>query len=70
MRIEYDADVDVLTIYLREGKYASSDEVAPNMIVDFDPQGAPLTIEILQAREMLGFEGALRLDIPFAVVQT
>jgi uncharacterized protein YuzE len=65
MKIEYDSRVDVLMIYLREGDYASSDEVAPNMIVDFDDAGAPMAIEILNARSLLNIEGSLMLELPF-----
>ncbi len=68
MKIEYDAEVDVLMIYLRDGEYASSDEVAPNMIVDFDDEGVPLAIEILDARRVLRLEGKLlTLELPVAL---
>ncbi len=67
MKINYDADVDVLMIRLRAGDYAESDEVAPNIIIDFDDQGLPLTIEILDARRLLGTANALTLELPLTV---
>ncbi len=64
MRIYYDPAVDVLMIYLRDGDYADSDQVAPNVIMDFDDQGAPLAIEIMQARKILQIENTLSLEVP------
>ena len=63
MKLSYDQEVDVLLIELREGTYATSDEVAPGMIVDFDEQGQPLRIEILNARDILDMEGGLKLEV-------
>ena len=68
MKIEYDASVDALVIQLREGKYAGSDEVAPNVIMDFDEDGAPLAIEILNARQVLRLEDTLKLELPVAEI--
>lgn len=60
MRLNYGPEADVLLIELREGVYANSEEVAPGMIVDFDEQGQPLRIEILNARDMLDLEGGFK----------
>lgn len=54
MKITYDETVDILTIRLREGDYAESDEVVPGIIVDFDQQGKPMALEILDAKLLLG----------------
>ncbi|MBN1284122.1 MAG: DUF2283 domain-containing protein [Anaerolineae bacterium] len=62
MRIKYDPSVDILMIYLREGSYAISEEVAPDMIVDLDENGAPLRIEILNARDLFE-EGVVKLEV-------
>jgi uncharacterized protein YuzE len=70
MKIEYDSEVDVLMIYLREGEYAGSEEIA-NMIVDFDEEGNPLTIEILNARQVLGTgENMLQVEVPVILSRT
>lgn len=70
MKIRYDAEVDVLVIRLRSGSYAESDEVAPNIIVDFDQEGNPLAIEILNAKQTLQLEETLQVEFPFVVSQT
>ena len=53
MKLSYDVQANALLIELRAGTYATSDEVAPGMIVDFDEQGQPLRIEILNVRDHL-----------------
>ena len=52
MKLSYRCpSITTLLIELREGTYATSDEVTPGMIVDFDKQGQPLRIEILNAHD-------------------
>ncbi len=63
MQIQYDPSVDVLVIRLREGKVSESDEVAPGMILDFDAEGRPLSIEILNAERLLSPDH--KLELPF-----
>jgi uncharacterized protein YuzE len=63
MQIQYDPSVDVLMIRLRDGKVSESDEVAPGMIVDFDANGVPLAIEILNAERVLSPDH--KLELPF-----
>ena len=63
MQIQYDPSVDVLVIRLRDGKVSESDEVAPGMIVDFDEDGRPLAIEILNAEHVLSPDH--KLELPF-----
>lgn len=54
MRITYDESVDIIYIRLREGDYEESDEVSEGVIVDFDKEGKPMAIEILDASRMMG----------------
>jgi uncharacterized protein YuzE len=54
MKVTFDESVNILTIRLREGDYAESDEVVEGIIVDFDKQGKPMAIEILDASSLLG----------------
>ncbi|MBN1966744.1 MAG: DUF2283 domain-containing protein [Anaerolineae bacterium] len=63
MRIKYDPTVDVLMIYLREGTYAISEEVAPGMIVDLDDEHRPLRIEILDASHTLELDSGVQLEV-------
>ncbi|TAH53541.1 MAG: DUF2283 domain-containing protein [Chloroflexota bacterium] len=53
MRITYDESVDIIYIRFREGDYEESDEVSEGVIVDFDKEGKPMAIEILDASKML-----------------
>ncbi len=65
MKIKYDAEVDILVIRLREGEYYETNEVTPDVLVDFDEEGNPLAIEILNARQVLNAgEDMLHLEIP------
>jgi uncharacterized protein YuzE len=54
MRIRYDPSVDILYIRLREGPVQESDEITPDIIVDYGEDGKPMGIEILDASEVLG----------------
>jgi uncharacterized protein YuzE len=49
VKIQYSPDVDVLYIRLRESKISNSDELAADIILDFDENGSPVGIEILAA---------------------
>jgi uncharacterized protein YuzE len=49
MRIHYSRDVDALYIRLRETDIADSDEVAEDIIVDYDSNGKVVGIEIISA---------------------
>ncbi len=69
MKIKYDAEVDVLMIYLREGEYVDREEIG-NMSVDFDKEGNPLTIEILNASQVLDIKGTFSVKTPVLLKQT
>ena len=47
MRFNYDIETDSLSIRLSEGSYSESEEVAYDIIFDFDHGGALTGIEIL-----------------------
>ena len=49
MRIHYDARTDTLTMILRDGVVAESDEAKPGIILDFDASGGLVSIELLEA---------------------
>ncbi len=65
MKLEYDPEVDVLVIRLREGQCAESDEATEGLIIDFDAEGTPLAIEILDARRVLSPDSDKKLELPF-----
>lgn len=51
MRINYTQDDDALYIRLKENDIENSDEIADDIILDFDKNGSIVGIEILSASE-------------------
>jgi uncharacterized protein YuzE len=49
VKVEYDNAADTLTLVLREGSVAESDEQKPGVILDYDDAGELLSIEVLDA---------------------
>lgn len=49
MKLTYDAATDSLYVTLREGEGASSDEIAPNVVADFDGEGNLTGLDIQHA---------------------
>jgi uncharacterized protein YuzE len=45
--IEYDPQVDVLTLYFSDATVEDSDEIEPGVIVDYDAEGHVIGVEIL-----------------------
>ena len=54
MKITYDKEVDALNVVLRKGKVARTEEIAPEVLLDFDRNGNPLYLEIIGASEKIG----------------
>ncbi len=53
MKVIYDKETDTLSIILRPGKVAESDEARAGLILDYDKSGALLSIEVLDASEQV-----------------
>jgi uncharacterized protein YuzE len=53
MKVIYDKETDTLSIILRSGKVAESDEARPGLILDYDKSGKLLSIELLDASEQV-----------------
>jgi YD repeat-containing protein len=51
MKVEYDSETDTLTITLRAGVVAESDEDKPGVVLDYDEAGNLLSIEVLDASQ-------------------
>jgi uncharacterized protein YuzE len=54
VRITYDGDTDILTVILRDGPVAESDEDKPGVILDYDEDGEIVSLEILDASRRVG----------------
>ena len=63
MNVRYDRSADVLTIRLREGTVAESDEERPGVILDLDAEGRVLAIEILDATRRVELPGSVTLEV-------
>ena len=73
MKINYDPQVDALSVTLRKGVVDRTVEIAPEIMLDFDKEGRPLYLEILDATAKIGKNNmnSIRIGdakIPFAVV--
>ena len=53
MKVIYDKETDTLSIILRSGKVAESDEIRPGLILDYDKAGRPVSIEFLDASKQV-----------------
>jgi len=49
MTIEYDSETETVTVVLRRGIVAESDECEPGIVLDYDQSGNLLSIEVLDA---------------------
>jgi uncharacterized protein YuzE len=53
VKVIYDKETDTLSIILRSGKVAESDEPRPGLILDYDTAGQLVAIELLDASEQV-----------------
>ena len=53
MKVIYDRETDTLSIILRPGKVANSDETTDALIMDYDRAGKLISIELLDASEQV-----------------
>ena len=51
MRMHYSQDADAIYIRLKEDRIYNTDEVTPDIIMDYDDKGNVIGIEILSASE-------------------
>jgi len=51
MRMHYSQDADAIYIRLKEDRIHNTDEVTPDIIMDYDDKGNVIGIEILSASE-------------------
>ncbi len=53
VKVIYDKETDTLSIILRPGKVAESDEARPGFILDYDRAGRLVSLELLDASEQV-----------------
>ena len=53
MKIKFDKEANAIYIRFKEGKIAESDEIKDGVIIDYDSEGNPLAIEILNAKNII-----------------
>ena len=53
MKVIYDKETDTLSIILRAGAVAESDEAREGLILDYDKAGRLVSIELLDASEQV-----------------
>ena len=53
MKMIYDKETDTLSIILRPGAVADSDEVREGLILDYDKTGRLVSLELLDASEQV-----------------
>ncbi len=53
MKVRYDPDTDALYIRLRTGKIVDSEQLATDVIVDYDQKNRIVAVELLRARKHL-----------------
>jgi uncharacterized protein YuzE len=62
MKVRYDQEADAVYIRFREGEIAESDEIKDGVIIDYDSEGKPLAIELLDAKEILAGKPEVVVD--------
>ena len=63
MKVEYDSETDTLTVTLRAGTIAESDEDKPGVILDYDEAGNLLSIEVLDASQRVEEPGTVTFSL-------
>jgi YD repeat-containing protein len=63
MKAVYDAHTDTLTVELRPGPIAESDEDKPGVILDYDAEGNLVSIEILDASKRVAETRSMQFQV-------
>ena len=63
MNITYDVETDTLTIELRSGPVANTEEQRPGVLLDYDASDRLVAIEVLDASQRVDDVGAVRLEV-------
>ena len=63
MKINYDPKADALYIKLSDKKIKESDESGKGLIIDYDENGEPVGIELLQASRLFGGKKEVSVEL-------
>jgi uncharacterized protein YuzE len=63
MKVIYDRETDTLSIILRAGKVADSDETREGLILDYDKSGKLISLELLDASEQVNRPHAMEFAL-------
>lgn len=63
MKISYDKEVDALNIMFKKGRVERTEEISPEVFVDFGKSGDPLYIEIIGVSEKLGKANFNKIEV-------
>lgn len=69
MRLSYDPQTDSLYIHLSELPSTDSDEVADNVVIDFDAQGGIVGIDVQHASRHADISRLVLEKMPFRELQ-
>jgi uncharacterized protein YuzE len=61
MKVDYDGKTDTLTVILRDGVVAESDEEKPGIVLDYDADGNLISLEVLDASQRVEDPGTVTL---------
>jgi YD repeat-containing protein len=63
MNVTYDPAKDVLTVELKPGPVAESDEGKPGVILDYDEQGNLIGVEVLDASRRVAHVRSMQFEV-------
>ena len=63
MKISYFAETDTLLISFREGLSNESEEVAPDFVLDYGPEGGVISLEVEHASRHIELDGVSIQDL-------
>lgn len=66
MKLHYDEDANALYLRLNSEQIVESEEVQPNIVLDFDRNGQVIGIEILRVTDRVPIEELRRIQFEFA----
>jgi len=63
MKVKYDRGVDILYIRLTDSEIDESDEAKPDLVIDYDAQGAVVGFEIMNASKKMPRPASVELEV-------